>query len=273
MQNPFSWLIGCLLLIGFHTCAAQSFYQPEEHAFALKVKQIDEFFERFNGDTNTLVSKYMLKHFPDEPMNRMALLSTLFPRKEQILDTNAVKYFVGDILEMDTASYLSYYDQEWFAKVFCELNYRDSVHTAILTLKVESDTSLASEWVICGVEADFLRLPEADTPSASLNPVSHATDFMNIDQVFSNRKFIRGYLHRNFRAAQLSLFVRELNAGLITYNKIHAIEYHFLQLDRWSFHVERYPRGGWQIGSLQKMTKKEKDDYRKNVLFLDPIHP
>ena len=91
----------------------------------------------------------------------------------------------------------------------CEVRYQGELHPVSLTLQVETSADLASEWVLRGVKADFLRLPVETHPSSNLNPVSHGTDFMNLPQLFRDKRYVRGYLHRDFEEDMLYTFLPE----------------------------------------------------------------
>ena len=65
----------------------------------------------------------------------------------------------------------------------------------------------------------------------------------------------------------------ELSAENIEFERIDNISYHFLQMPEWAFvvqkSVEKYPNTSWVISSLMKQGEKEKENYKKAILFLD----
>lgn len=246
----------------------------DNHVFAHQVKQIDEFLGRFNGDTSTLIYEYRMRNFPDLPMDRIQLLLTLFDQRKPDWDTTLIRAFVDDVVNGGNTTTLSFYDEDWYAKLFCSMRYKGNPEKVILTLQVEHDESYASKWVIRGVDADFLELSIDDQDGLILNPSSEGTDFINLRKLFSaDKNTIRGYLYRNFRAGKMALFIQELLDGHIDYDQIDKITYHFLQINGWSFTVSKFlrddPNSGWLISSLKPMNEKEKLDYRTNALNLD----
>ncbi|MEM6805399.1 MAG: hypothetical protein AAF696_28635 [Bacteroidota bacterium] len=240
--------------------------------FAFQVKQVDEFIERFNGDKSTVLIEYMKKYYPEEQMERYELLTTLFDHEDKSWDMELIKDFLRDVNNPEKPRFLSYYDNDWYAQLDCMVEYRGEKQELSLFLEVESSPDLASEWVITGINADFLCLPELEDPRESLNPVSHATDFMNLHQLFEKPEYAQGYMHQGFRGDLLTLFYNALNRKELRLKGIKNISYHFLQLPNWTFTLRRFRRlglnSGWLIDSLTPMTEAEKANYRIQKLFL-----
>lgn len=260
------------LLLTASTLRGQiSFGQSQN--FAFQVKQVDEFIERFNGQKNTVLLEYMRKYYPEDKMERYELLTTLFNHQDSTWDLNLVKAFLREVNDPEQPVYLDYYDQDWYAQVDCEVTYKGKKQAMSLFLAVESSPDLASEWVIKGVKADFLCLPELENSKNMLNPVSHATDFMNLHKLFEQPEFARGYMHKNFQGNLLTLFYHELSEERLKLREIRKISYHFLQIRNWIFTVSQFRRpgrnSGWLIHSLSPMTEAEKSRYRLQELFLD----
>lgn len=241
--------------------------------FAFQVKQVDEFIERFNGEKTTVLREYVKKRYPEEEMERYELLTTLFNHEDSTWDMELIKTFLRDISHPGNPSYLSYYDQDWYAQLDCVVSYEGRTENLCLILAIESTPDLASEWVIRGIKADFLCLPEAETSENMLNPVSHATDFMNLHTLFEQPEYAHGYMHKRFQGDLLTIFYHELNKNKLKLKRIDKITYHFLQIQNWSFTVSQFRRpgqnSGWLIETLTPMTEAEKANYRIQQLSLD----
>lgn len=241
--------------------------------FAFQVKQVDEFIERFNGEKSTVLLEFAKKHYPEEEMERYELLTTLFNQEDSTWDLELIKAFLRDINKPEDPSFLSYYDDDWYAQLDCEVYYKGNPEQLSLFLEIESTPELESEWVIRGVKADFLCLPEAEKTGSMLNPVSHATDFMNLHKLFEQPQYARGYMHKHFQGNLLTLFYHELSKKRLKLKNINKITYHFLQIQNWGFTVSQFRRSGlnsgWLIDTLTPMTEAEKANYRVQQLSLD----
>jgi len=262
-----------LFFICFGTLKAQ-ILDADEYNFAFQVKQVDEFIERFNGDTSTLLYEYRSKKFPDETMDRELMIRTLFDNQRPKWDMKLVHSFVEEIVDEKKPLYLSFYDEDWYALLDCNVSYKGKNERAFITLQVQKEEDYSSKWVIRGVMADFLKLPGNESDQVFLNPVSHGTDFMNLGQLFkADKRHIKSYLYRNFHPGGLALFIHELIDGNIDFGQINSISYHFLQLDGWAFTLRKIyrdsPNSGWLISDLQRLDRKNKDAYRRKILYLD----
>ena len=54
-----------------------------ERNFAFEVKQIDEFFERFNYEKKSLIISYVKLNYPGISINRESLINSLFNRQNK----------------------------------------------------------------------------------------------------------------------------------------------------------------------------------------------
>jgi len=247
---------------------------PTEYNFAFQVKQVDEFIERFNGDTSTLLYEYRSQKFPDKPMDRKLMIKTLFDNMKGDWDINLVKEFINEITDPRDPEYISFYDDDWYALLACDVMYKGRREKAMITLAIQKEEDYSSKWVIRGVKADFLSIPGKESDHVFLNPVSHGTDFMNLKQLFNaDKKHIKSYLYRNFHPGGMALFIHELIEGNIAFDQVNTITYHFLQVDGWGFSLQKVYRetsnSGWLISNLQRLKTKDKAVYRSKVLNLD----
>ena len=265
----FCWLVPSLI----NNIQAQFVFPPgDEYDFAFQVKQIDEFFERFNGDTSTVLQTYLQENFPEEALPRKKMMGTLFDQTDESWNPTEVYAFLDQSCRPENPFLLDYYDEDWYAQVECEIAFKGEPSVAILTLKVEKDIDMASRWTLCGVQAPFLKSRMSQTQTAFLNPASHGTDFMNLEQMFANKKQLAGYLPSGYRMDMLTQFLLRMYEGEVEFRAVRDIRYHFLQLEGWLFTVQHFrrkdPNSGWLINQLKLMDQEQKSIYRKNVLHL-----
>lgn len=265
------------VLLGL-VATVQAYAQPQsskvdEINFALEVKQIDEFIERFNYEENTLVLRYMQKHFPDKHVGRNDLILTLFNHERLDWDAQQVNEFVENVTNIWNPTFLDFYGGNWYAEAECAVNFGGKEEIATLILQIQLEDGEASKWIIRGVKADFLDFPDDPDLTKGLNPISHGTDFMALNRALEDTDNIRTYLYREFNPEPLSIFIHGIMNGSIKFTQVNHIKYHFLQATGWVFTMEKFTRNttnsGWLISDLIKVTEEEKSVYRKERLNID----
>lgn len=244
----------------------------DELSFALEVKQLDEFIERFNYEENTLVLQYIRTNFPNQIPDRQALIKTLFNHNKSDWNETEVLEFIKTTADTCHSRYLNFFGEDWFAELDCSVLYHGEVQPATLIMQIQLEPDRSSKWIIRGVKASFLELPQQEDESRSINPISHGTDFMSLGKALSDVQNIRNYVNKDFEADQMTLFLMGLMDGSITFRQVNTINYHFLQIDGWGFRLERFLRNngnsGWLINELVKLGENGKYAYLEKRLGL-----
>lgn len=259
------------IILLFSIAKAQSNWTWDDQVFALNVSQIDEFIKRFNGNMGPAMKKASNSFV--KPLSRQDLILSLFDRSAKI-DTQELNKFLKEVNIKEEGQFISFYDDNWYARLECKVKYMGKPEKLVLTLKVESDEDFSSRWVIRGIDAEFLTLNITEDEKLFLHPASEGTNFMNIRELFSaDKRKIKGFLYQNFHEGKLALFLNELMEGNIEYEYVDRITYHFLQLDNWAFMVHSVnrpePNSGWLISDIIRLTTDQKDIYKKSILNLD----
>ncbi|MEZ4774526.1 MAG: hypothetical protein R3D00_15180 [Bacteroidia bacterium] len=242
----------------------------EELGFALEVKQLDEFIERFNYEENTMVLQYIKTHFPNQIPNRTELITTLFNHKRTNWNDAEVDAFVRQVADSCNPEYLNFFGDGWFAELDCQVLYNGKPEKVILIMKIQLLPNRSSKWVIQGVRADFLNLPKEEDQYRSLNPMSHGTDFMGLGKALADINNIGNYVTSDFKPDQMTIFLSWIMDGRITFRQVNHICYHFLQVEGWVFQLERFLRNtgnsGWLINNLFRIDPADKEKYMEEVL-------
>lgn len=264
------FIIAFIVTFSFSTAAHGQVYSSQEENFAFEVKQIDEFFERFN-DEGTLIKNYLLESYHRVEVNREDLLISLFDGKSTHIREKDVVRFIKQVDDPHNPVTLSFYDDDWYARVKCSVVYEKKERPLFLLLRVQKEKEGASKWVVHQVYADFLRTHEGNNPNASLNPVSHATDFMGLKKVFEDSENLKAYLSSEFKDDQLSKLAIEMQHNRISFQQVESLSFHFLQVEGWVFTVENFQRqeknAGWLISELFQADAKEKKAYMQDLLI------
>lgn len=255
-------------------CQAQptsTFTLEEKLNFALEVKQIDEFIERFNFQENTLLLQYVEENYPGKMLDRVSLLQSLFDEGRD-WDNAARTAFVKQVTNPLRPTVIDFMEDDWFAAVQCSVTFKGKVETPTLILQIQQGPDFSSKWIIRSVKAEFFQFPSKSTPEHFLNPISHSTDFMGLRRVMDNKAHLPDYAFSDFEPDLLSLFMYELMNGNIEFLQVNSITYHFLQVNGWIFQVQKHLRNsrnsGWLIDQLLPADDFTKVTYRRDVLSL-----
>jgi len=280
MKSPLSMLkyfVFSLMLFNCSILFAQLNDRGNERDFAWEVKQIDEFIDRFN-DTDTIYIKTFSKNneLPSE-LSRKGLLISLFNLEDENLNTDDLNDFIYQVNDPEKPVYLNFFDKDWYAKLICSVTWKGKPEHVTLTMKVKKYPDGSSKWVITGVNADFLKIqrtndslansslkaiPPANDTTTSLHPYSHATDFMNIGKVSTDKVNIINYFSPPTKpnTDELMTFVNEILNNRLAINSTISLTYYFFQVRGWSFEVRQFNRhsenSGWLISKLIKDPNK-----------------
>jgi hypothetical protein len=271
-------LFSLLLLFLTSASFAQNYEKEFESIFAWEVKQIDEFMERFNNQDKTLIKQYVQKtNQPTKDFTREKMIKSLFDAQSKGWNFEDINAFIK--YTTDKPVLLNFYNQDWYAKVDCQVTWNGIKERVSLILNLEGKQETGSKWVISGVTAPFLKhnpvntqsVPTPRDKSISLNPVSHTTDFMNIYRVTENTNNIQNYISGNGQQKpEVSAFIQACLSKKLVINNVANISYHFLQIDNWILEVKQFNRqtknSGWLISKLITANNKDKETYRVNIL-------
>ncbi|MDX1909524.1 MAG: hypothetical protein SF053_20965 [Bacteroidia bacterium] len=245
--------------------------QEDEIVFALEVKQLDEFFERFNQDSTTLLVRFMEEQAPGTRLDRPTLLLSLFNEEKADWNAEHLTRFMTRVTDSLKPVRLHFYDADWYARLRCEVRYHNRTEQVWLTLRIEQ-VGDAAKWIICGIEAPFLNLPPGRDSLRHLNPISHGTDFLGLHKALRDSLNLPNYLPQTYRPDLLAVFMHEVQTGEIQLVQVSSITYHFLQVEGWIFTVDKFIRpsrnAGWLISDLTPAGAIAKSMYKQDVLHL-----
>ncbi|HWK04198.1 MAG TPA: hypothetical protein VNS58_11235 [Puia sp.] len=271
----------CLLFLAFDQVSAQVFENnagARERHFVYEVKQIDEFFERFNDDPNSFIRKEYDSYHRQFNLTREQLVRSLFNYETHSWDSTQLDEFVGTVINVNKPLLLDFYRQGWFAEANCKFEYNATVIEIPIILRIEADASKRSKWMIAAVKHNSMRQEvqvtvAADTMKKSkfINPASHASGFIELARAFEDRAHLSDYFEDGFFKRANSIgFYHALQKNQIRFIAVKDIKYHYLQIDQWIFTVENFQRkalnSGWLINHLKSATESDKQLYIKNLL-------
>jgi hypothetical protein len=248
-----------------------------ERNFAFEVKQIDEFFERFNYEERSLIISYVKLNYPGITINRESLVQGLFNRQNRSWVKSDLDAFFQTVDDKSRPVYLDFYDQDWYAQTVCKFKYKGRPVDVVILMKIQQTGNGGAKWVIVNAysplfvpESSSLKLPEKEKGERFLNPMSHATNFISLSKALNDKPNILDYLDAGFlQSGGSRAFLKELLNNQLSYQYVKEIKYHFLQVDGWIFTVNYFQRqsinSGWLINRLEKATETDKDHFRRSL--------
>lgn len=261
-------LVLAMLMVG-NCCAVLSQTQIlktlNRDQYLAKVKLVDEFFARFNGqETRQDISN----KYKDRASSIMLLFDLAKFKSKSDSGFVAAEQFAKDVVS--DSIYINYEDGKWFAKAKCTGVLSQKSVNFYLYLTVEEVRDSVYKWVIANVDGDIFKTMR-DKPHEELfiSPNSHELFFSSLRNITKDSyEFIDDYAKKTFKANQLSVFMTLVRCGKLKINAVSDLEFVFTQVPNYIFtirHFERESRNaGWLIGKLEKIT--EKDKFIKEIL-------
>jgi len=242
-----------------------------ERRFLFEVKQIDEFFERFNDDRNSFIRKYIKRYYPQVSIKRQALISTLFDGESKNISEKTKAEFIRVITQKNNPFYLDFYNVKWRASITTVFTYNQKDIPVIVHMRIEKDTNNGAKWMIEGfycnqVKKDVrsLSLPIPTSVNLFINPMAHATNFIGLSKALENKQNLKPYLKESVMkdSASVSFLNSFLNTSM-KFREIVSVKYDFRQIAGWEFLVEQKLRlksinSGWLITALRRITDSQK---------------
>jgi hypothetical protein len=265
----------------FHTAGAQVFTNDagaREKHFIYEVKQIDEFFERFNNDTGSFIKKAYKTYHVKYSIDRSRLIKSLFNYETKSWDQALIDNFVKEVLLAQNSGKLNFLAEGWFAEAKCKFQYNGSVVDIPIILRIITDSDRRSRWMIAAVKSNPFNAGATAAPAGEngnklkfINPASHANNFIALEKAFDDKENLADYFEPAFFSRNNALaFYNAVLSNSVKFLYVKDITYHFLQVDKWIFTVDHFQRetlnAGWLISSLKKSSEEDKTAYLKKLL-------
>lgn len=264
-----SFLILTLLIVG-NCYAAMSQTQIlktlDREQYLAKVKLVDEFLVRFNGqETRQDVGK----KYKDRISSILLLFDLAKFKSKSDSGFIAAKQFAENAVS--DSVFLKYEGGKWFAKAKCTGHISQKAVSFYLYLTVEEVKDSVYKWVIANVDGDIFKTMR-DKPHEELfiSPNSHELFFSSLRSITKDSyEFIDDYAKKTFKADKLSVFMTLVRCGKLKIDAVSDLEFVFTQVPNYIFTIRHFEResknAGWLIDKLEEMPEKEKHDLIKNI--------
>ena len=248
-----------------------------EKQFIYEVKQIDEFFERFNDAPNSFIRDVYKKRNMKFTVSRQKLVRSLFNYETNTWNPAMIDSFVHSTVTTASPKYLDFASTDWYAELNCQFYQRTEVIGITLILRITKDQKEGFRWTIAGAGENNLPISQIAAPadikddSRFINPASHGNDFIALGEVLNDTKHLSVYFDRSFFSGKYGPAVYDgIRSGALRFHSVRTVKYHFLQISNWIFTTEYFNRrtlnSGWLINSLVNANDSQKADYRKRLL-------
>lgn len=251
-------IFACKFCLG-QVALPDSIWQAE---FLFRVKQMDEFMARFNGEESIKID---VADSLKPQVNLLYLFNRdLFATNRDSMQ-NIVETFISRVLESKTKLY--YEDGDWLAEVGCNCIYKGQNDTLTLYLKPEKNEEFNYRWVIVGAKGKVLRLlPPKRNRGLEILPNNHEIAFRALSKISSlGSNNILNYAERDYEPNELSSFYALVYADALKIENTGKITYYFFEIPGYTFTVDRFNRKGtnvgWLISNLMLMNEEEKQIY------------
>lgn len=234
----------------------------DEKELEFKVKQIDEFFKRFNYETDYKGEEISLKSDStqsDSILKRKNIMTLLnidkFMNKNHKLDsisTELIDYII------ENKEKIHYTDTNWYAEITISAIFQDKKYPLTLKLKTECRKEHAYKWSIYDVKSPIFNcINKPSQDSIFIFPGVHGTAFMTLPSFINlNHKSIKNLFFEKYQTNYLSIFGYLIATGELKLQTVTNVRYHF-HLGKYRFTVEKIEKNksynkGWLINNIEK---------------------
>jgi hypothetical protein len=280
-----SYVLKFLIFIFFCICQYRLFSQvysnndgAKEKHFIYEVKEIDEFFERFNDDPASFLRAVYKANHTKFNIDRHSLIKSLFNYENMSCDSGIINKFISEVTKKKKPIYLDFYGGNWYAELSCKFKYNSTSIVIPIIMKIEMNQNKGSKWMIVAVGSSTLKskivvteMTQSKIKTKCISPTSHAINFVSLKRAFEDKENLTNYFENSYsKKSNMLEFYNAIRNSEIEFLHVIKIKYHFLLADKWIFTVENFPRealnSGWLINQMQKVSSFEVENYRNKLL-------
>jgi hypothetical protein len=193
-----------------------------DEVWSVKVKQIDDFVDRFNNELNFLKNGSLVKNkFSSD--TRPKLLTSLI-NYDKIKNQSLIDAFIKSVDENNYFLQLGKDDIQCILNV--EAIYKGKRFNLDLILRIEVIENGAMKWVITDAKTQAYPWKSiATNPSKFINPSNHNLRFSNLFKFINEGNDIQGMFADDFTLDNFSIIVHEIIEGNLQIKEIRDINY------------------------------------------------
>ena len=259
----------CILLIqamSFQNVEAQIFTTVfDEDALQFRVKQMDEFFTRFNYEIDGMGNAP--KDTTDMKEYRKSILTLCnldkYKNEKGEIDATLTK-FIDYVVENNIK--IHYEDSTWQAEAKGTISFENKKYDITYFLKTEYVSHFIFKWVLVDIQTPlFEQFPIQPTGIITISPAEHGIGFMTLPETYNlNKTMVGTTFEKGYKRNHLVVFDYLMAVGKIKVNTITKVIYHFY-LKNVDFDVERIEKEkgynqGWLINKIKFKFDNQDED-------------
>ena len=237
--------------------------KEREDIFVARIKQFNEFADRFNLKTdfngNTADSVFKAR------MPRERMIPLLFDLKDPRIQTSEKEYseayirikeeFVEEVTKKNILLYK--YSPGIISEARARVIYKGEPQQIRLFLVQEIVGNNSVKWVLRSAKGDILNIFKTDTSMVRfIPPSSNETDFINLKRALEDTDYLQYYASQDYEPDLLTLFFYYIKAGIIKYEYVEEVVYHIIDIPGWYLKVKEFNRNelnsGWLITDIAR---------------------
>jgi len=264
--------VGILLLGVFQSSVGQELtddMKNQEEQFYASTKQVNQFFRRFNGEEDEKGERFNPTDKQYRSYNlRRKHLPQLFDQQSGQLNENDAGDFIKHVLDKRYPQFLDFHAPDWLAEVQTTFIANGREVSGLLYMRLQQQ-GLGYEWVIDDVSFDrYKKQFDKDTSDTKkfMHPMSHELDFMTLRKAFENDNKEQ-FTSRKYKLDQLSIFLYEMNTGILQYKTVGDVKFHFFSIPGWYFSIANFNRPGYNSGWLIENVAKIQNAQHKQAML------
>ncbi len=237
--------------------------KEREDIFVARIKQFNEFADRFNlktdFDGNTADSVFKAR------MPRERMIPLLFDLNDPRIQPSEKEYseayirikeeFVEEVIKKNILLYK--YSPGIIAEARARVIYKGDPQQIRLFLVQEIVGNNSVKWVLRSAKGDILNIFKTDTSMVRfIPPSSNETDFINLKRALEDTDYLQYYASQDYEPDFLTLFFYYIKAGIIKYEYVEEVVYHIIDIPGWYLKVKEFNRNelnsGWLITDIAR---------------------
>jgi hypothetical protein len=237
--------------------------KEREEIFIARIKQFNEFADRFNLKTdfrgNPVDSAFR------EKMPRERMLNLLFDLKDPRILKSGPDYsddyirtkeaFIDNVVQKNIMLYK--YSPGIIVEARSRVIYKGEPQKIRLFLIRETVGNSMIKWVIYSVKGDMLSISKTDTSMVRfIPPSSNETDFINLKRALEDTDYLQYYAVQDYEPDNLTLFFYFIRSGMMKFEYVEEVIYHIIDIPGWYLKVKDFNRtelnSGWLITDVAR---------------------
>lgn len=248
-------LLGCLLYFS-SAVFSQVFFQESINENLLKgrVKQVEEFFARFNNEEDWKGRKETTN---TDSVYRTRYMRTLFDysrfRERTGIMTPLAERFIQDVIKNNYQIHFT--DSTWIAQVECKAMVGEKITRIKLFLRTQQVAPYEYVWCVSDYDTPLLQTNLKAT-QPFISPVEAELGFVGLLSLSSmENKNVSRLFPEGMQMDKLSILAFLLGNGMIKITNILDVSFKFFTIPGYSFTIKRIERKnsyntGWLITNL-----------------------